>query len=237
MMAVVKTGIGGLDSLFSEGGFPAGSSILLIGGPGAGKTNFAMQYLFSGATEYNENGIFVSLLEHPDKIREHMIKFGWDIEALGAEGKLTLIDAVTQRVKKTEIDAGVARRGLDMSHLLGILKQTVSDTGAKRVVIDAISALALSLSDVFEVRTEMLRLSLGLAEMGVTTLVISEAQRSGIGTTEFPVEAFLFDGIISLHLDSDVQKRSLAIRKMRGSKHALGSYNIDLSEEGIRIVA
>jgi KaiC/GvpD/RAD55 family RecA-like ATPase len=150
---------------------------------------------------------------------------------------LTLIDAVTQRVKKIDIDASVARRGLDMSHLLGILKQTISETGAKRVVVDAISALAMSMSDVFEVRTEMLRLSLGLAEMGVTTLVISEAKRSEIGTTEFPVEAFLFDGIISLHLDSDAQKRRLAIRKMRGAKHALGSYNIDLSEKGIKIVA
>lgn len=236
-MTVVKTGIGGLDSLFSEGGLPAGSSILVVGGPGAGKTNFGMQYLYSGAIDYNENGIFVSLLEHPDKIREHMLKFGWDIEKLGEEGKLTLIDAVTQRVKKTDIDANVARRGLDMSHLLGILKRTISETDAKRVVIDAISALAMSMSDVFEVRTEMLRLSLGLAEMGVTTLVISEAARSEIGTTEFPVEAFLFDGIITLHLDSGAQKRTLAIRKMRGSKHALGSYNIDLSEEGIRIVA
>jgi KaiC/GvpD/RAD55 family RecA-like ATPase len=216
-MTTVKTGIQGLDSLFSEGGFPLGNSILIIGGPGAGKTMFGMQYLFTGATQYEENGIFVSLLEHPEKIRKHTLKFGWDIEALGDQGKLTLIDAVTQRVKKTEIETSVAKRGLDMTHLMGILEQTVKKTDAKRVVIDAISALALSLSDIFEVRTEMLRLSLGLAELGVTTVVISEAPHTGIGTTEFPVEAFLFDGIIS--------------------KHALGSYNFDLSEEGIRIVA
>ncbi len=236
-MAVVKTGIDGMDSLFSEGGYPEGNSILLVGGPGSGKTIFAMQFLHEGATKYGENGIFVSLLEHPEKIRKHALKFGWDIEALGEEGKLTLIDAVTQRVKKTDIETNVARRGLDMSHLLGILEQTVKDTGAKRVVIDAISALALSMSDVFEVRTEMLRLSLSLAEMGVTALIISEAKRNDIGTSEFPVEAFLFDGIITLHLDSDAQKRRLAIRKMRGSKHALGSYVVDLSEDGIKIVA
>jgi KaiC/GvpD/RAD55 family RecA-like ATPase len=101
-MTTVKTGIQGLDSLFSEGGFPLGNSILIIGGPGAGKTMFGMQYLFTGATQYEENGIFVSLLEHPEKIRKHTLKFGWDIEALGDQGKLTLIDAVTQRVKKTE---------------------------------------------------------------------------------------------------------------------------------------
>ncbi|MFQ5800849.1 MAG: RAD55 family ATPase, partial [Candidatus Hydrothermarchaeales archaeon] len=137
----------------------------------------------------------------------------------------------------TDIDAEVARRGLDMSHLLSILKETVKKTEAKRVVVDAISALALSLGDLFEVRTEMLRLSLGLAELGTTAVVVSEAHRAGVGSTEFPVEAFLFDGIITLHLDTEAQKRRLAIRKMRGAKHAIGSYNFDLSDSGIKIVS
>ena len=236
-MTVVKTGIEGLDSLFADGGFPKGNSILLIGGPGTGKTIFGMQYLYKGATEYGENGIFVSLLEHPEKIRKYTLKFKWDVEALGEQGKLILIDAITQRVKKTDLETSLVKKGLDMTHLLNILQQTVKKTGAKRVVIDAISALSLSVGDVFDVRTEMLRLSLGLAELGVTTIVISEALHTGIGTTDFPVEAFLFDGIISMHLDSEAQKRKLAIRKMRGAKHAIGSYNFDLTEEGIRIVA
>ena len=236
-MTVVKTGIEGLDSLFADGGFPKGNSILLIGGPGTGKTIFGMQYLYKGATEYGENGIFVSLLEHPEKIRKYTLKFKWDVEALGEQGKLILIDAITQRVKKTDLETSLVKKGLDMTHLLNILQQTVKKTGAKRVVIDAISALSLSVGDVFDVRTEMLRLSLGLAELGVTTIVISEALHTGIGTTDFPVEAFLFDGIISMHLDSEAQKRKLAIRKMRGAKHAIGSYSFDLTEEGIRIVA
>lgn len=236
-MTVVKTGIGGLDSLFADGGFPKGNSILLIGGPGTGKTIFGMQYLYKGATEHGENGVFVSLLEHPEKIRRYTLKFKWDVEALGEQGKLILIDAITQRVKKTDLETSLVKKGLDMTHLLNILQQTVKKTGAKRVVIDAISALSLSVGDVFDVRTEMLRLSLGLAELGVTTIVISEALHTGIGTTDFPVEAFLFDGIISMHLDSEAQKRKLAIRKMRGAKHAIGSYGFDLTEEGIRIVA
>jgi KaiC/GvpD/RAD55 family RecA-like ATPase len=236
ILSVVKSGIEGLDSLFADGGLPEGNAILVLGGPGAGKTIFGMQYLYEGATQYDENGIFVSLLEHPEKIRKHTLKFGWDMETLGEKGKLTLIDAVTQRVTKPEMDASILKRGLDMTHLLGIIKQTVKKTKTKRVVVDAISALALSLSDVFEVRTEMLRLSLGLAELGVTTLVISEAPHADIGTTEFPVEAFLFDGIITLHLDSQAQKRRLAIRKMRGAKHAIGSYNFSLSETGIELV-
>jgi KaiC/GvpD/RAD55 family RecA-like ATPase len=236
-MDVVKTGIGGLDSLFVDGGLPKGNAILVIGGPGAGKTIFGMQYLYNGAVEYGENGIFVSLLEHPEKIRNHAMRFGWDIETLGEKRKLTLIDAVTQRVKKKHLDSSAAKKGLDMEHLVGIIKKTVRETNAKRIVIDAISALALTLSDLFEVRTEMLRLSLALAEMGTTTIIISEAPHADIGLIEFPIEAFLFDGIINLSLDSSVQKRKIAIRKMRGSKHAIGSYNFDISENGIKITA
>ncbi|RMF91165.1 MAG: circadian clock protein KaiC [Methanobacteriota archaeon] len=236
-MDAVKTGIEGLDSLFADGGLPRGNSVLLLGGPGAGKTIFATQYLYEGATQYGENGIFVSLLEHPDRISEHMARFGWDLAALGEEGKLTIIDAVTERVKKRDIDSEVAKRGLDMTHLLGIIEKTVKSTDAKRVVIDAISALSLSLSDIFQVRTEMLRLSLGLAELGTTALIISESPAANIGSTEFPVETFLFDGIITLHLDNEAQKRKLAIRKMRGAKHAIGSYNFDITDNGIRLIS
>jgi KaiC/GvpD/RAD55 family RecA-like ATPase len=166
-----------------------------------------------------------------------MKKFGWDIEALGAEGKLTLIDAVTERVRKREVGSEVAKKSLDMTHLLGILQETVRRTKAKRVVIDAISALSLSVSDIFEIRTEMLRLSLGLAELGTTAVIISEAHNAGIGSIEFPTETFLFDGLIALHLDNEAQKRKLAIRKMRGAKHAIGSYNFDITDKGIKIVS
>ncbi len=232
-----KTGIVGLDSLFADGGFPDGHSVLLLGGPGAGKTVFGMQYLFEGATRYGENGVYVSLLEHPERVRKNVLAFGWNLEELGEEGKITLIDAVTHRVKRTDVELDTAKKGLDMTHLLSILKETVKKTGAKRVVVDAISALSLQRSDMFETRTEMLKLSIGLADMGVTSIIISEAPNAGHGTVEFPIETFLFDGVITLSLDTEAQKRRIAIRKMRGAKHAIGSYNFDLSENGIKIVS
>lgn len=232
-----KTGIAGFDSLLADGGIPDGHSVLVLGGPGAGKTIFGMQYLYEGATQYGENGVYVSLLEHPERVRKNVLPFGWNLEALGEEGKITLIDAVTHRVKKTDVELDTAKKGLDMNHLLAILTQTVKKTAAKRVVVDAISALSLQKSDMFETRTEMLKLSIGLAEMGVTSLIISEAPNASHGTVEFPIETFLFDGVVTLTLDTEAQKRRLAIRKMRGVKHAIGSYNFDLSEGGIKIIS
>jgi circadian clock protein KaiC len=62
----IRTGIEGLDELIS-GGFPKGRVILVLGGPGSGKTVLASQFLYKGLSEYGENGIMVSL----DEGKEH----------------------------------------------------------------------------------------------------------------------------------------------------------------------
>src|SRR6266568_4068553 len=56
------TGIPGLDEILS-GGFPRGRVILLVGGPGTGKTILTSQFLMNGIKIYGENGAFVSLDE------------------------------------------------------------------------------------------------------------------------------------------------------------------------------
>ena len=55
----VPVGIPGFDEL-TGGGLPAGSSIMVLGEPGAGKTIFASQFLINGLSRFGENGLFVS---------------------------------------------------------------------------------------------------------------------------------------------------------------------------------
>ena len=59
----IPTGITGADKILGEKGVPRGHSILLAGGPGSGKTTFAMQFLYKGVTEYDEPGLYISLDE------------------------------------------------------------------------------------------------------------------------------------------------------------------------------
>jgi len=47
-MELVKTGIQGFDTMI-QGGIPQGHNILIAGGPGTGKTSFAMEFLYRGA--------------------------------------------------------------------------------------------------------------------------------------------------------------------------------------------
>ena len=65
MTKALSTGIQGLDELLN-GGIPEGRVVLIVGGPGSGKTTLASQFLYKGISDYNENGIFVSLDEEKD---------------------------------------------------------------------------------------------------------------------------------------------------------------------------
>ena len=68
----VLTDMGGLDLLVG-GGFPFGSLILLAGNPGTGKTVFSAQFIYRGAADYGENGVYVSFAES----REVFLRNTW----------------------------------------------------------------------------------------------------------------------------------------------------------------
>lgn len=82
----IPSGIPGLDELI-ENGLPQNRTFLVSGATGAGKTIFATQFLYNGAYLYGEPGIYVSLDERPDLIRQDMLKFGWDLKRMEDEHK------------------------------------------------------------------------------------------------------------------------------------------------------
>lgn len=235
-MKVVKTGIPGLDSLFAAGGYPKGNTILVLGGPGSGKSIFGMQYLYVGATEYDENGLFVAFEESPEKIKRNMLCFGWNIEEMIEQGKLAIMDA-TSYIVSPEIDTETLREGMDIDNLIANLEDAVKELNAERLVIDSLSVMNLYAKDEFERRRDLLKLTHHLGRMNVTSLVITEAKNSRVGIKEFPLESYVFDGVITLTLDPDNQTRRLSIRKMRGTKHVLGSFRFSITSNGIELSA
>ena len=75
------TGIRGFDEI-TDGGLPRGRTTLVIGGPGCGKTVFALQSLVNAANRPNEAGIFVAFEESTARIVANAATFGWDLPAL-----------------------------------------------------------------------------------------------------------------------------------------------------------
>ena len=104
----VPTGIPGVDAILAGKGIPRGHTILVSGGPGSGKTTFAIQFLYIGATQHDESGVYVTLDENPMDIKINMSKFGWDLNKLEEEKKLVFINVSPVRIAPSE-RAGLIR--------------------------------------------------------------------------------------------------------------------------------
>ena len=84
-----QTGISGFDPL-CDGGLIRGSSNVIMGGPGTGKTTFLLQFLYQGYKDFGENGMYVSFEPDRADLIETGKLFGWDLDKLDKDGKIII---------------------------------------------------------------------------------------------------------------------------------------------------
>jgi len=202
----VSTGVDRLDMVI-DGGFPKGSLILIAGNPGTGKTVFSARFLYRGAVDYGENGVYVSFAENRETFYGNMKPFGFNFERLEKEGRFRYLDLLT--VKEPTVSTIIKL----------ILRETIG-INAKRLVIDSFSALAQAFEKPHDARM-LIHTVLGriVRQAGCTTLMTIEVpygeRRIGLG-----IEEFVADGVIHLKA-RDLEERlfrELSIRKMRGTE-------------------
>ena len=204
LLNVVSTGVEGLDRVL-EGGFPRNSLIVLAGNPGTGKTIFSAQFLYCGAVDYGESGVYVSFAEDHESFIQNMRNFGFDFKRLEEKGKFSFLEFLTMEKEAA-------------STIVNMILREISKINAKRLVIDSYSALAQMLEKPLEAR-KFLHTVLGRITrlLGCTTLLIVEIpfgqERIGLG-----IEGFVADGILQLRAGrlEGRSYRDLLIRKMRG---------------------
>ena len=232
-MTRTKTGITGLDELIG-GGIVEGSTVLLSGQSGSGKTIFGLQFLYNGITKYNEPGVFVTLETRPKELREEATQFGWDLQVLEQKNELIIVDAASGKAGLPTSQKYALRRGFDMSTLAEEIYRAIEETKAKRLVIDCISGLGIRFSEPSEVRNELFRISALLRELKVTSLFISEIidpdSQSRAG-----VEQFVTQGLITLNLTdtNGTLKRDLLVWKMKQTPHSLMKHSFKIGKTGI----
>ncbi|MEO5671249.1 MAG: ATPase domain-containing protein, partial [Ramlibacter sp.] len=159
------TGITGFDEI-TGGGLPAERTTLLLGGPGSGKTIFALQFLVNGATVDNEPGIFVAFEESPERLAANFEAFGWDLAHLQPE-RLYMVDA--------QPDPELIQSGnFDLGGLLAALGAQAKVMGARRIVFDALDILMTMLPDAAVRRREIYRLHSWLIEHELTGLITAK---------------------------------------------------------------
>jgi circadian clock protein KaiC len=223
------TGVGGLDEV-TQGGLPQGRPTLLCGSAGCGKTLFGMTFLYNGAVEYNEPGVFVSFEEQPEDLIKNVGSLNYDIEKLIAENKLAIDHIEIERTK-------IAESGeYDLEGLFIRLGFAIDSIAAKRVVVDTIETLFSGLENEQLLRSELRRLFEWLKTKGVTAIITGER---GEGTlTRYGLEEYVADCVILLdnRVHDQLSTRRLRIVKYRGSAHGTNEYPFIIDEQGITVM-
>ncbi len=233
----VPTGIHGVDKILADKGIPKGHTILVSGGPGSGKTTFAIQFLYIGATQHNESGVYVTLDEEPSEIKKNMSKYGWDLNRLEEEKKLIFINVSPVRVAPSE--TGLIQIGMKEFRLIKLLeaiKKGVKEVNAERVVVDPITIFTLQYPNDIERIYAMRDLLRDLRQTGSTNLMISELRGTG-WEREHQFEEYLTQGVILLRTFPKDGRlvRVFQVEKMRGLAIDNQPRPYEISDKGIEV--
>lgn len=220
------TGITGFDEL-CQGGFVRNSENTLIGGPGSGKTTFMLQFLFNGATKYNENGLYCSF--EPDIVEtlQDGLNFGWDFAKLNEQNKVKFL----KFSPKTSI-----------GDLKSELTKLISKYQIRRVCFDPISVFAMNLDDAGKMRDNLFELASLMKRLRVTSILADEIIESNDFADKNPpsteIMQFLTDSVTTLHETpiSGAGERAISIRKMRRTKNYRGIAGMNIIDTGIQVL-
>jgi KaiC/GvpD/RAD55 family RecA-like ATPase len=231
----VKTGIPGLDSVIS-GGLKKNRSIIISGPPGSGKTTFGLQFMYSGAKDFDEPGVYVTLSQNIDEIKNDCKSFGWDFDDLASQDKILMIDARPFKIQDEVIgkdDSLYRGEQIPFEHLTKLLLSSIKRVEAKRVVIDSVTILAMQYSDKFYMRQGLQAMIQTLENYGVTSLIISEYSEND----DIPLEWFVTSGIIQIRhtRKEDTMERTIQVTKMRGIRHSQQIHPLIIDENGLHL--
>jgi len=248
-LAIRPTSIPALDEMLS-GGMPSNAAILLAGPPGAGKSIFALQWLFGGFREYQDVGVYFTMTEPTTKLLKNVAKMSFfDSEAvssvdLRADGfgqeivKRPGLHFIDLRVIMGDI--GIGKKELthrDADKVIDVITKAVESTGAKRIVIDSITALTYRMPNDDMVRRLIFELGTYLGTLDANVLMISESTGLGTGNLPFGVEAFISDGVIRLgynRVGRDLV-RTFEVVKMRGIDYDSNATVLRITPDGMQL--
>ncbi len=226
---LIKTGIIGLDEILG-GGLLQGS-ITTVGGPtGSGKSTLGFQFIYKGATQYNEPGIYIAIEESKQDVLFHMSGFSWNIQQAEAENGLVFLDYPVH-----EVDQVLGQSSA--------LQEIINNTGAKRLVIDSIMPIALHLQNEDERKRGFLKLIENIRRWGTTTMIIGEDIKATPKSEELPsskygIETFT-DGWINLFYrfnpNTNERSRLIEVLKMKGMEHSHKAYSVRINKEGVSL--
>jgi circadian clock protein KaiC len=212
----ISSGISPLDTMLAEGYGP-GSSTLVAGPSGAGKTLMGLHFIFSGAAN-GQPGVIATLQENPIQLQKVARGFGWSLDN-------ERVAVMYRSPNDVYIDEWVYE-------LLDLIKTT----GATRVMIDSLSDLQYATPDPVRFREFIYSLTQRLSRAGISPIMTSEIpDLFHVGRLAEYGISHLSDNVILLqYLRADSRLlRTVTILKSRASAHDPEIREFEITPEGI----
>jgi circadian clock protein KaiC len=218
----ILSGVPDLDAMVSGGGFHRGSSILLSGVAGSGKSSLSASFA-AAACKAGERALYFSFEESAEQTIRNMRSIGVDLAAPIASGQMRYISA-----RPTFYS-------LEM-HLAVMLRE-VMRFGPTLVVLDPISAF-LESGDRTEVQAMLLRMVDFLKSRGITAVFTHLMHRQGGDVaTDAGLSSLMDVWILLLNREVNGEfNREVYLLKARGLQHSNQVREFVMSSEGIRLV-
>src|SRR5262245_2241061 len=220
----VRTGIAGLDSILS-GGIPRGNVILLEGSIGTGKTTFGVEFIYRGASQFDEPGIIVLFEISPQKLIRDAARLGWDLADLERKNLLKII-FTTRPVFRQELQQADS-----------LLLEEAERMNARRIFVDGVAGViggngGTEPREAFHVLVE------GLQRENLTAILALEASAFSEDRPAALPEESIADTIIRLRMEgvSRATIRSIENVKSRGQDFQMGRHSFRIADgQGIQV--
>lgn len=216
-----KTGIAKLDEILGPG-IPYGSSLLLSGVAGTGKTVLSLEFVYRGA-QAGQKGIYFSFEETEERLRATAKGLGWDLDREIDRGMVEIVF--------------IPQPDILVESNLFMIRQRIAQLGATRVVIDSVSVFLHKVENAQVSREKLFHLCSIVQNAGAVGFFATDIPYGANKVSRLGVEETVVDGIIILSsIEEGLERhRYLEVYKLRNTAHLKGRHNLVIGPEGISL--
>ncbi|HEV2643678.1 MAG TPA: ATPase domain-containing protein, partial [Candidatus Elarobacter sp.] len=204
------------------GGVWRGSTTLLVGPTGSGKSTMGLQFALE-ANRRNEPALFVNFQENPAQVERMLRALGTDPERAARNGLHHLYASPVE----LQIDSVI----VDIFHF-------IETEGVRRVVIDAVGDLMTAASDAQRLHDFLYSLVQHFVVRNLTTMLNLESATGVTGTRDEEQRwSYMSDNVLVLARAEDgAAERTLRVIKTRNSDHDPVAHPVEIRSDGVRIL-
>jgi circadian clock protein KaiC len=205
-----------------DGGIWRGTTTLLAGPSGAGKTTIGLQFALEGVRR-GEPSLYVNFQENPSQLTRTISALGFDLEEAQAQG-LELVYASPVELQIDSIIGGIFRR--------------IQQRSVRRLVVDALGDLASAATDPQRLHDYLYALVQHFAVRTITSVLTFETTGNTIsGTGMQNAMSYLSDNVLLLTVEGEERtRRRLRILKTRGSAHDARVREVEITAAGLSVL-